>query len=123
MLSWTSAVRACPHKNGDCTLWPNLNRLSRLVPCGKGNFTFDGKARNSLDFKFVLVPSVPPDSVAPTLHSKNGRGNTFFTERSHSEQSAVGLTGSYELPPIAQAEVRKKCQLHPCAQEDGILED
>ena len=50
------------------------------------------------------------DSVAPTLHSnKNGRENTFFTERRHSEQSAVGLTGSYETLQIAQAEVREKC--------------
>ena len=47
--------------------------------------------------------------MAPTLHSKNGRGNTFFTERRHSERSGVGLTGSYETPRIAQAEVRKKC--------------
>ena len=53
---------------------------------------FYSEARNSLDFKFVLVPSVGPDSVAPTLHSKNGRGNTFFTERRHSEQSTLGLT-------------------------------
>ena len=30
----------------------------------------------------------------------------FFTERHHSEQSGVGLTGSYETPRIAQAEVR-----------------
>ena len=30
----------------------------------------------------------------------------FFTERHHSEQSGVGLTGSYETPGIAQAEVR-----------------
>ena len=30
-----SAVQP-PHKNGVGTLWPNLNRLSRLVPCGKG---------------------------------------------------------------------------------------
>ena len=28
-----------PHKNGVGTLWPNLNRLSRLVPCGKGSYT------------------------------------------------------------------------------------
>ena len=47
--------------------------------------------------------------MAPTLHGKNGRGNTFFTERRHSERSAVGLTGSYETLPIALAEVRKKC--------------
>ena len=48
--------------------------------------------------------------MAPTLHSnKNGRENTFFTERRHSELSAVGLTGAYETPPIALAEVRKKC--------------
>ena len=32
-----------PHKNGVGTLWPNLNRLSRLVPCGKGDFTFTVK--------------------------------------------------------------------------------
>ena len=73
-----------PHKDGMGTLWPNLNRLSRLVPCGKRGFYFYSRARNSLDFKFVFVPSVPPDSVAPTLHCKNGRGNTFFTERRHS---------------------------------------
>ena len=59
--------------------------------------------------KTPVIPSVPPDSVAPTLHEKNGRGNTFFTERRHSEQSALGLTGSYETGGIAQAEVRKKC--------------
>ena len=47
--------------------------------------------------------------MAPTLHCKNGRGNTFFTERRHSEQSGVGLTGSYETPRIAQAEVWQKC--------------
>ena len=48
--------------------------------------------------------------MAPTLHSnENGRENTFFTERRHSEQSGVGLTGSYETPRIAQAEVRQKC--------------
>ena len=76
------------------------------MPCGKGDFYFYSKARNSLEFKFVLVPSVPPDSVAPTLHSKNGRGNMFFTERRHSERSALGLTGSYETGRIAQAEVR-----------------
>ena len=34
---------------------------------------------------------------------------TFFTERRHSEYSAVGLTGSYESGRIAQAEVRPKC--------------
>ena len=28
-----------PHKDGVGTLWPNLNRLSRLVPCGKGAYT------------------------------------------------------------------------------------
>ena len=28
-----------PHKNGVGTLGPNLNRLSRLVPCGKGSYT------------------------------------------------------------------------------------
>ena len=28
-----------PHKNGVGTLWPNLNRLSRLVPSGKGAYT------------------------------------------------------------------------------------
>ena len=33
----------------------------------------------------------------------------FFTERRHSEQSEVGLTGCYETPPIAQAEVRFEC--------------
>jgi hypothetical protein len=33
----------------------------------------------------------------------------FFTERRHSERSALGLTGSYETGRIAQAEVRKKC--------------
>ena len=49
------------------------------LPCGKREFDFYSKARNSLDFKFVLVPLVTPDSVAPTLHGKNGRGNTFFT--------------------------------------------
>ena len=51
-----------PHKNGVGTLWLNLNRLSRLVPCGKLEkvFYFCSKARNSLDFKFVLVPSVSP---------------------------------------------------------------
>ena len=32
-----------PHKDGVGTLWPNLNRLSRLVPCGKDDFTFTGK--------------------------------------------------------------------------------
>ena len=32
-----------PHKNGVGTLWPNLNRLSRFVPCGKGDFTFTVK--------------------------------------------------------------------------------
>ena len=32
-----------PHKNGVGTLWPNLNRLSRLVPCGKVDFTFTVK--------------------------------------------------------------------------------
>ena len=47
--------------------------------------------------------------MAQTLHRKNGRGNTFFTEGRHSEQSGVGLTGCYETPLIAQAEVRKKC--------------
>ena len=47
-----------PHKNGVGTLWLNLNRLSRLVPCCKRYFTFCSKARNSPDFKFVLVPSV-----------------------------------------------------------------
>ena len=47
--------------------------------------------------------------MAPTLHSKNGRGNTFFTERRHSEQSPLGLTGSYEIPRIAQAGVRQRC--------------
>ena len=30
----------------------------------------------------------------------------FFTERHHSERSGVGLTGAYETPRIAQAEVR-----------------
>ena len=29
-----------PHKDGVGTLCPDLNRLSRLVPCGKGDFTF-----------------------------------------------------------------------------------
>ena len=33
----------------------------------------------------------------------------FFTERRHSEQSEVGLTGCYETPQIAQAEVRFEC--------------
>ena len=33
----------------------------------------------------------------------------FFTERRHSERSGLGLTGSYETPRIAQAEVRPKC--------------
>ena len=47
--------------------------------------------------------------MAPTLHSKNGRGDTFFTERRHSDRSAVGLTGSYETLQIDQAEVRTKC--------------
>ena len=32
-----------PHKNGVGTLWPNLNRLRRLVPCGKGDFPFTVK--------------------------------------------------------------------------------
>ena len=36
-----------PHKDGVGTLWPDLNRLSRLVPCvtpcGKGDFTFTVK--------------------------------------------------------------------------------
>ena len=32
-----------PHKDGVGTLWPNLNRLSQLVPCGKGDFTFTVK--------------------------------------------------------------------------------
>ena len=41
--------------------------------------------------------------------STKGLGNTFFTERRHSEQSGVGLTGCYETPPIAQAEVRFEC--------------
>ena len=35
--------------------------------------------------------------------------SVFFTERRHSERSAVGLTGSYEILQIAQAEVREKC--------------
>ena len=35
-----------PHKDGVGTLWPNLNRLSRLVPCGKGDFTFTVKPGN-----------------------------------------------------------------------------
>ena len=34
---------AKPHKDGVGTLWSNLNRLSRLVPCGKGDFTFTVK--------------------------------------------------------------------------------
>ena len=71
-----------PHKNGVCTLWPNLNRLYRLVPCGKGNFY--SKAKNSLDFKFVLVPSVAPDSVAPTLHIKNGKSEPVAYKASSS---------------------------------------
>ena len=33
----------------------------------------------------------------------------FFTERRHSERSALGLTGSYETGRIDQAEVRTKC--------------
>ena len=33
----------------------------------------------------------------------------FFTERRHSELSAVGLTESYETPPIALAEVLFEC--------------
>ena len=48
--------------------------------------------------------------MAPALHSnKNGRENTFFTERSHSEQSHLGLTGSCETGGIALSEVRTKC--------------
>ena len=35
--------RPKPHKDGVGTLWPNLNRPSRLVPCGKGDFTFTVK--------------------------------------------------------------------------------
>ena len=30
----------------------------------------------------------------------------FFTDRRHSEQPGVGLTGCCETPPIAEAEVR-----------------
>ena len=41
--------------------------------------------------------------------STEGLGNTIFTERRHSEQSGVGLTGSYETPRIGQAEVRFEC--------------
>ena len=66
----------------------------------------------SLLSRFQILPRTisSADSVAPTLHSnENGRENTFFTERRHSEQSGVGLTGSYETPRIAQAEVRQKC--------------
>ena len=33
----------------------------------------------------------------------------FFTERHHSDRSALGLTGSYETGRIDQAEVRTKC--------------
>ena len=33
----------------------------------------------------------------------------FFTERHHSDRSALGLTGSYETWLIDQAEVRTKC--------------
>ena len=38
----SEALTGCiePHKAGVGTLWPNLNRLIRLVPCGKGDFTF-----------------------------------------------------------------------------------
>ena len=98
-----------PNKNGVGTLWLNLNRLSRLVPCGKRYFTFAVKPgtlqiSNSSSYHQLQA------SVAPTLHSnKNGRENMFFTERRHSEPSALGLTGSYETGRIALSEVRKKC--------------
>ena len=39
----SNVTEGAPHKNAVCTLWPNLNRLSRLVPCGKGDFTFTVK--------------------------------------------------------------------------------
>ena len=58
-----------PHKNGVGTLWPNLNRLRRLVPCGKGDFTFTvkpGTLQISNSSSLSLVPSVSQDSVAPT---------------------------------------------------------
>ena len=96
-------------KDGVGTLWPNLNRLSRLVPCGKRYFTFAVKPgtlqiSNSSSYHQLQA------SVAPTLHSnENGRENTFFTERSHSEQSHLGLTGSCETGGIALSEVRTKC--------------
>ena len=32
------AMECRPHKNGVGTLGPNLNRLSPLVPCGKGAY-------------------------------------------------------------------------------------
>ena len=91
----------------------------------------------SLLSRFQILPRTisSADSVAPTLHSnENGRENTFFTERRHSEQSGVGLTGSYETPRIAQAEVQQKCansilvRLHPaifweiCNPEGGNQE-
>ena len=48
----------------------------------------------------------------------------FFTERHHSERSAVGLTGSYETPPIAQAEVHSSGPTpFLCGYEDDVDDD
>ena len=80
-----------PHKNGVCTLWLNLNRLSRLMPCGKRYFTFAVKP-GTLQIAYSSSYHQLQASVAPTLHSKkNGRENTFFTERRHSSNPPWAL--------------------------------
>ena len=93
-------------------------RKTLIVIRGMGAKKWDSRTRMELGFK-TLLSLRRFDLVSPVIScrvvnrstnvvnfSTRDLGNTFFTERRHSEQSAVGLTESYETPPIAHPSSR-----------------
>ena len=82
------SVTVYPHKNGVGTLWPNLNRLSRFVPCGKEDFTFTIR---SIEFLIGAIGSqeLSRFQICPRTISWARLGGPNFTQSKMSREHVL----------------------------------